>query len=257
VAILSSIFIRSLRDSHGARAKLAVAYSIASWTAGKLRLPVPKREVRLKIAGLEMTIDTSCSEVWPFWEIWYRGAYEFLPQFRAATDSIVVDAGANVGFYCMRQASRCPQGMVYSFEPSPAVFARLQHNVESNVFRNIRIFQIALGKARGAVGLDVDSSSILTKVSQNGSVSVECDMLDNKVAEAGIRHIDILKVDVEGYEPEVLAGAEIALSITDRVVVEFHYTSKELDTITSMLAPHGFARAAVIRNEAYFEKKPM
>ncbi len=202
-----------------------------------------------------MSIDTSRSEVYPFWDIWYRGAYEFLPQFRATTTSCIVDVGANVGFYSMRQASRCPLGMVYSFEPSPRVFARLARNVELNRVRNIRTYQVALGRTTGTVCLEEGRSSILTKVSPNGPTLVQCDTLDNKVEEAGIRHIDILKIDVEGYEPEVLKGAQATLSITDRVVLEFHYSSKELNHITSILVPHGFINVAVSRNEAYFEKQ--
>jgi FkbM family methyltransferase len=103
-----------------------------------------------------------------------------------------------------------PAGRVLSFEPSPAVYAKLRKTVEANGLSNVMTFNLACGSSAAtqtlhAVSRSSGNSSILGR--GPASVSVEVARLDD-VAAVWERPVSLIKIDTEGYEPEVLAGAQ-------------------------------------------------
>ena len=128
------------------------------------------------------------------------------------------DVGANIGVHSLTLAQLVgPHGAVHSFEPTH-VFARLQKNVDINGFAaRIRLNHCAVGATKGTMrlvatkpGAELFSSRSTPLDPSVGTAQfLEFPMitLDEYCAEKGIERIDFLKVDVEGGEPEVLAGA--------------------------------------------------
>lgn len=136
-----------------------------------------------------------------------------LPRFRAG--GVFVDVGANVGGYSLRAASR---GMeVHSFEPIPQNAQILRRNAEINHL-TLDIQEVALGSSEGEVRLSAGGAS--SRVTEGGGIEVPLRTLDS----FGLPRVDVLKVDVEGYELEVLRGAERTISrCRPAMMVEMHH----------------------------------
>jgi FkbM family methyltransferase len=135
-----------------------------------------------------------------------------------------VDVGANVGYMTTLFAARVgPTGRVEAFEPHPRVFGRLHSNIARNPSSSVRLHEIALGSRDGVARL-VEPS--IFGVNEGASQVVgEGDCSTDKNArcalEVGMKRLDsvlrdsriaLLKIDVEGFEVDVLSGAERLLT---------------------------------------------
>ncbi len=123
---------------------------------------------------------------------------------------IFVDVGANIGAYSLWVANIVgASGQVVSVEPQPAVLARLRANVELNPNFNVKIFPCGAGPRDGRMLLSVGSSneggaSMATELGGGKSVEVSIRPLFDLVTEAGINHINAMKIDIEGFEDQAL-----------------------------------------------------
>jgi FkbM family methyltransferase len=149
-------------------------------------------------------------------QIAWLGFYE-LPLSRRikelATDGgLLVDVGANIGYYSCMWAGLRADNKVYAFEPSPRVFRMLHSNIRAaRLDSRVRAFASALGNENGKVQFDPgpkDQSGWggVSKENGEGTINVESNRLDEILPEGLI--IDTLKIDTEGADTEVLFGAE-------------------------------------------------
>jgi FkbM family methyltransferase len=127
-----------------------------------------------------------------------------------------VDVGANVGYYSLLAASRVgPEGRIFALEPSPVAAGRLKATVQENRLENVRVVQAGLSDrpAESLLFLPPGDNHTPSMLGGDGcsSVPVFVRTLDDCLAEWQLDRIDLLKVDVEGYEPRVFAGGEQAL----------------------------------------------
>ena len=128
--------------------------------------------------------------------------------------AVVVDAGANIGIYS-RFLSRCvgPTGTVHSFEPSPENFKRL--HAMTRKLSNVRASQVAVGARSGSSELyisdqlNVDHRTYSAEGNSRRSIPTEMVALDDYF-KAGER-VDLVKIDVQGYELHALRGAKRVL----------------------------------------------
>jgi len=140
--------------------------------------------------------------------------------------SVVVDAGANIGIYS-QFLSRCvgPTGVVHSFEPSPENFNRLQSAVRD--LANVRLSQAALGECSQSAELylsdklNVDHRTYATDGDSRRAVQIDIVALDD-FFEPGQR-VDLIKMDIQGYELHALRGANrvLADNPTAKLLLEF------------------------------------
>ena len=137
----------------------------------------------------------------------------------------VVEAGANIGIYTL-QLSRLvgPEGRVIAFEPDPHLFACLSGNIRRAEVRNVELHPCALGSAPGTISLAWDGvnsgDTHLTRQVKTGATQVQLARLDDVLAG---RRIDFFKLDVQGWELEVLLGATALLAANPqlRLFVEY------------------------------------
>ena len=132
----------------------------------------------------------------------------FLPLLREGM--IVLDIGANVGFFSLLIAQRVGRiGRVYAFEPVPSIFVRLKENIALNGFENIVPVPIAISSYSGKTNMTVyyGASSLFRRVSDE-FVEVPTERLDDFVEREGIERVDAIKLDVEGAELHVIRGAD-------------------------------------------------
>ena len=127
------------------------------------------------------------------------------------------DIGANIGFYTCLLASRVEEGgAVVAFEPALRTCGYLRENVSLNRFTNVTVVNKGLGdkaeqrslyysEARLAEG----TASLKYANGQSASERVTLDTIDNLTRELPVP--DFIKIDVEGYQLEVLRGGEHCL----------------------------------------------
>jgi len=120
---------------------------------------------------------------------------------------IVFDIGAYVGDTSLWFSKAVgPQGKVYAFEPEPGNFEKLKANLERNNVTNVIPLQLALSENEGEMQVaSAGGSSIMTQARTGTSVKVTT--IDKFVGANKLPRVDFIKMDVEGHELKVLAGA--------------------------------------------------
>ena len=125
-----------------------------------------------------------------------------------------------------------PGAVVHGFEPAPRMAARLHDRYPGDGGRVV-VNPFALGAEPGRAVLHVDpestsvSSLVVDPLTTAHRDPVEVDVVrgDDYLARSGIEHVDVLKVDVEGYDLEVLLGFRGALEAGAVDVVQFEYNA--------------------------------
>lgn len=157
---------------------------------------------------------------------------------------VVADVGAYIGLYtCMAAAIVGDSGKVLAFEPDPINHERLLNNVIINDFKNVSIVQCALAEVPGNAKLYIKHHGTVSSLAGEGKcVNVSVDTLDSIVSQMEIKKMDLIKIDVEGFEMQVLRGAENTIKENPdikMVIASYHYPS-EVREVSSYLAERGF-----------------
>jgi FkbM family methyltransferase len=141
---------------------------------------------------------------------------------------IVLDVGANIGWYSLLLA-RHRQGIaVHGFEPDPETYALLEGNVRANGLEQVKVWPCALSDSPGCKTLyryadkNTGRNSLLP-INAGGSVEILSRRLDEFVEKEGVDpdRLRFAKIDVEGYEAVVLRGMGPVLSRLPLVLAEF------------------------------------
>jgi len=124
---------------------------------------------------------------------------------------VVIDAGAHYGFYTLFASQLVGrEGSIYAFEPSSKNFRRLLTNLLLNNVKNTKASNFGLGNSESVRKLYLSSysgrHSMLPEISDRFEV-VTVRRFDHVVEKMGLKRVDLMKVDVEGYEMEVLKGS--------------------------------------------------
>jgi FkbM family methyltransferase len=190
---------------------------------------------------------------------------EELDFLRAHTSQggVFVDVGANVGTYAMVMARQVGAGgRVIAIEPHPVTHARLAFNRSASGFTQVSLVAAAAGDTDGNVMIETDgdnlgASHIASGEPSENAIRVPSLRLQRILEEAGISHIDALKIDVEGYEDRVLTGffANAPRSLWPRAVVIEHLSRDEWlnDCIADMRA-RGYAETGTTRSNTLLVK---
>ncbi|MGE0256457.1 MAG: FkbM family methyltransferase [Alphaproteobacteria bacterium] len=187
-------------------------------------------------------------------------AIEHRRQIAALDLATVVDVGANVGQFSLLASALFPRARIIAFEPLAGPAARFARLFAGNP--RVTLHRAALGPAAATAAMHVsraaDSSSLLPIGSlqaeifpgteEVGTEQVTVAPLDRFVAAADIAAPALLKIDVQGYELEVLRGAAPLLDRFAWVYVEASfqrlYKGQALaGEVADFLARHGFAEA--------------
>jgi len=180
----------------------------------------------------------------------------------------VVDVGAGRGQFALVARRRYPSATLHCFEP----LASAREKLVAVVGGDVRIYAIALGSTNTPAHFHVsdkgDSSSLLPITDRQvtafpgtgeaGQIVVNRARLDEILTPQALTRPSLLKIDVQGYELEVLKGTEQVIHLIDDVLIECSfaelYAGQPLaDEIVCYLRPKGFELAGVFsvaRDEA-------
>lgn len=176
-------------------------------------------------------------------EIVSQSAYNPEEDFRIKDDFTVVDAGANVGAFTLYAAAHATNGKIYSIEPHPKDFQRLEENVNSNKCHNIITINAALSSDSNGVIFDnfmyrcIKTMEVKDKQNPNLCNSITINGLVEKYK---INKIDFLKIDIEGFEFEVFTDLSW-LDRVKRISMELHPFAGDVNQIIQNLRDKGFS----------------
>lgn len=142
---------------------------------------------------------------------------------------VALDVGTNSGEVLLKLAMKAGRdGRIIGFEPNPRTFRKCTRNLALNAFANVAVHNVGLGRAEGTLRLHSPSPSnsggdrILAE-GDGGADAIEIPVttVDRFAASNALRRLDLIKIDVEGYEMNVLRGAEDTLrTLRPRLFVE-------------------------------------
>lgn len=189
----------------------------------QVRKRLTDRPMKVKAAGgLEILCfpDSSVSSGVIYFNGWAEiEEMEFIDAYLRPGDGFV-DGGANIGLYTLLAAARVgPTGWIDAFEPSPRAAERLRRNVSHNGLLNVRVHEVALDTAPGAidlvVGWDVSNRIASAEDFQRAgdTLRIQAVRLDDVLA--GNRNYAMAKLDLEGAELRCLRGAAERLRMAD------------------------------------------
>jgi len=152
------------------------------------------------------------------------------------SDYTLLDIGANTGYYGIMSAYMYPSSQTYSFEPIKHHCDLITESAYLNRLSNIDINQYALGETTEEKEIyTVGTGTTLIKefaANTNSKVMISIKKLDDVIKEKNITNVQFIKIDVEGFEFEVLRGSKEFLATSKPILfVEICHTKDGRDGI--------------------------
>jgi FkbM family methyltransferase len=180
------------------------------------------------------------------------------------TKAVLFDVGANLGQSVEQFTRQFAYPQIHVFEPSPKIFAELCKRVGKSPA--VALNNLALGSEPGSAQFFENSQSEMSSFLQPGadhwgaiahSIDVPVQTLDGYCSERQIDHIDLLKIDTQGFDLEVLRGANnmlaaksIAIILVEIMFLEIYQSAPRCDEIFKFLFDRDY-RLVALYNQVY------
>lgn len=159
--------------------------------------------------------------------VWESEIGEQLKNYLSA-GGVFLDIGANIGYHSLFASTLLGEkGHVYSFEPQHSVYKQFLDSVNKNNLKNITVFNTALSDHQGDETLYIreenSGGSTLLSLPEmesfhvDSTVKVKLVTLDSYMKEWD--RVDVIKIDVEGYEYEVFKGGEKLIDMYHPIII--------------------------------------
>lgn len=148
--------------------------------------------------------------------------------------SIYIDVGAHIGDSSLLAASKILQGKIFSIEPTPSIFQELLTNIKLNSLeKRISPIQAAVSHTQGSAFFNIEDTAEtnhLSKKKTRKSIKVTTITIDSLIKQYKLKKVTLLKIDVEGYELEVLQGSSKAIKsqAIERILFEVNPSSEKI-----------------------------
>ena len=201
------------------------------------------------------------------WSVYFYGAYEkgilFLMKdiVKEKQNPIFIDVGANVGHHSLFMSKFCDE--VHSFEPYDRVKDILLSKILFNKCSNIVVHNVGLGEKSefldfyAPVGRNIGTGSFMAEHAKDNNIKygkleiVEGDLYISKL---NLKRVDLIKIDVEGFEKYVLLGLRDTLEkYRPFVVMEYSRVTKDSLTIHQLreILPSGYSIQGISTNRTF------
>ena len=219
-------------------------------------------DTRVHVRGIgEFWLRARTDDLWHVLP-WRERSVHRLLRVHLTEGSVFVDAGANVGVYSVL-ASRLVgrSGSVLAIEMMPSTAAILRRHLGLNRCSNVELVQKALSEradqvcaARVPSGKWGQASVVVPHVRDDmEECQVQTTTLD--LVCAGRRHVDLIKMDLEGAELLAMKGATDVLARTGAVVYETRFNAEDQDPLTPLLESRGFVTSALDSNSRFAARR--
>ncbi len=169
----------------------------------------------------------------------------------------VAEIGANIGYYTVLESKILgKKGVVYAIEPVEANVELLKKNLALNKAKNAKVFKLAIGPKKGVSRIAVPEKRNTASFCTGGKTGERVDMVTLDSFLKGKKSPDMIKVDVEGYEYEMLKGMRKTLEKKPGLFIEVHQRilgKKRTKEFFESLKKYGYGTALVVSeiNEKY------
>ena len=226
-----------IRNEKFKSSPMIILFKILLWEVAKIR----NKKILYKFDktfNITLQLDEGVSRLTYYFGYSEPAIFNFINYF-LKDGMYFFDIGANIGLHSLFASKRVGNGgKVFSFEPCESIYKRLIENINTNNVNNIYSYKIALGEKDSKVDmvkiLNETSRTYIGVIQSNGISlnneieNVKMTTLDSFVNINKIRKINDLKLDVEGYEFNVLKGAVKTLSTLIPSVIQVEFDSEYL-----------------------------
>jgi len=164
----------------------------------------------------------------------------FVKQILQAND-IVFDIGANIGIYSLLSSNYVGEsGLVYAFEPVDSTYKKLLENIKANQIANLLPYNIAVSDKSNEIltiykndnGYDVFDSMVTPLLDNAKEIKVSTVSLDDFITQQNVdvQSIKLIKIDVEGWEFNVLQGAKKLLEAHLPIAFLVEFSKENVDS---------------------------
>ncbi len=157
-------------------------------------------------------------------------------------NDVVLDAGAGIGEFTVLSSKKIgPGGTIIAIEPNQNDYELLQLNIKKNNCSNVIPINIGLGGSTGERQIEF----------RGRSYSFRVDTLHNILEKEGLKkNINFIKMDIEGFETEVLSQSVNIIKNANTIAIELHNTKQEVDRI---LSKYGFHFNPISKRIIYYQ----
>lgn len=192
------------------------------------------------------------SQIEVYCELFRHDNHFLATDFSGRHAAVVIDLGANEGYYVLKVKEANPYCRVFALEPNPHSFELLERNLEANGLTDVVLLNRAVAAEDGRMALPIVKG--MPAICGQGLFQVarpwlKADFVETMPVDAmslaslwrvsNLDTVDILKIDVEGMETEVLQGAGDLLPKIHRIVVECHSPFSR-EAVAVFMAEKGF-----------------
>ena len=246
---------------------------------GKLEKPWIRRTIRdclppTRVRWLDTDFVVHPRDNFTEFRMWELGrppeheATEAIAQMLKGSSAVIVDVGANAGAFGLPLLTGAgAKARAVMFEPNPVMLARLEANIALNKFRNVRVFDCAVGDAEGRSPMFFPKNGNLGQgrvLESYGNVSDEGETIEVKIRpladclrSARVSRVDFLKVDVEGLEDKVICPLleDDKAPKPERIYFEVEHKGKWGLPLLQMLEEHGYSEEAAYGANRLFRRE--
>ena len=227
----------------------------------------------ISLLGFSYKLLTGSAYEWMRANAVYRDEHILKALFSALNDPADCwDIGASIGAYSCLLALKNNKGRVFAFEPELKSREKLRLNIEVNAIQNIQVYDVALGKEESELTLVLadDTTAGTHKLepgadkTSNAVQHVKVMTMDRLIERDGLSVPGVIKIDVEGWEEQVLQGGlkTIASPECKAIMIEMHFSiyAAEKDSgratrITQLLQQSGFTKLTWVDPSHLFATK--
>lgn len=191
-------------------------------------------------------VATKIADLAVAWEVFVDNVYD---TFTISEDDVIIDIGGHIGSFTKKVAKECPNGKIYTFEPTPDTFSILSANVKD--LNNVEVFKTAISDHTGTQNYYLSErnpgeNSLFRKT--NKQITVKLITLQEFFSKFDIRHVNLMKLDCEGAEYSIITSsiAEIKNKV-EKIVMEVHEprffnipSEYSIQTLVDVLKSAGF-----------------
>ena len=156
---------------------------------------------------------------------------------------VVVDVGANIGFFALAMANGS-KATVHAFEPQPRLAEMARRSSTEARLANVVVHEVALSDEEGEVRLSIDPANLggsrLGAPGWEHQIPIKTVVGSDYLTGLGVDTIDLMKVDVEGHEPQVFRGLGPMLASRKIKAILFEDCHDKTGAATEIVEQHGY-----------------
>lgn len=170
---------------------------------------------------------------------------------------IFLDIGANIGFYTVLAVNVLRYENIYSFEPSKKTYNLLEENIKINNLKNVNCYNLGVGSENITTYIENNKGHTgKNKINREKGQKIQINILDDILPEEKHDKVDMIKIDVEGYELKVLKGSSNILKSVEKgtiIIIEIKKNNRK--EAINILKNNNFEKIEKVGEDYLFRKK--